>query len=148
MTPKLRNRHLAIWIGLALLLPLLGAVILFQLPADSFASGDISGGVLIDLPHTLEEHNSEEFILRLKSLAPGEPQYLELDIQQALQQPAAWVYVSGQKDSGVENSYLLGHIGSRGTYQFPLDSAAIQWKPLIVTIYDGIHQQITHQIEL
>ncbi|MEM7659229.1 MAG: hypothetical protein AAF399_24120, partial [Bacteroidota bacterium] len=49
MNPRLRNRHLYIWVGLALLLPLLGAVVLFQLPASSFANGEISSGVPMGL---------------------------------------------------------------------------------------------------
>ena len=148
MNPRLRNRHLYIWLGLALLLPLLGAAVLFQLPASSYATSEISSGSLMELSHTLEESASEEFTVSVGSESPGATTDLQIAIKEALQQPAAWVYVSPQSEIEVEEAVLLGPIGERGVFQFELDSLSSQWEPLFVTIYDGIHQQITHQIEL
>ena len=148
MTPRLRTRHLSIWLGFALVLPLLAAFVVFGLPEPNLQLSDLASRSLVDLPYTLKEAEGADLHIRFKGNTPDQAQQLEIEILQPLAQPTAWVYVSAKPELDQTKDHLLGYIGSQGTYQFPIDSLAQQWKPIYVTVFDGIHHRITHQLTL
>ncbi len=130
MHPFQRRRHRTLWTLLIVLLPVLwlAAVAVTPERGDSLAeSGELA------------------VTAGLQQSADGVTSLL-LRLDEPLRAPSILVYQGGSPATRGNQATLLGHITSRGEYQFPLLSPVTF--PLTIVGYDPIHQNDVMSINL
>ncbi len=122
MTPTLRKYHRRIWLVLAVLLPLLFVAAVVAIP-------DKRPDIVFDrqqaaaLPHVLEEFETENFIVRIRSNPSKVALQLEIEIKQPLTTASALVYLVNNTKEKPTDGILLGNLGPYGTHRFYLGNA-------------------------
>jgi hypothetical protein len=146
MIKPLRKRHLQIWAGIAVLLPvgMICAWLVVPKPVKDHLWQPVSTAAL---PVVLKTLNRGNYIVSLRTNNDNSALQLEWINQSALTSPSAIIYklsTTGEHQK-TENADLIGRIDSRGIYHFALkkDSADVHQH---FVLYDIIHHQVIDQL--
>jgi len=132
MISSQRKRHRWIWIIIGVVLPLLAVLAVLRTPSFPYSK---TSEILTEtsLP-ILKEIESDLFKINLRG-ASDNVEELELLLKVPLKSPSAVVFDDQQN--------VLGQIGARGVYRFPIRPANTA-----ITIKDPIKNQIITEIKL
>jgi hypothetical protein len=142
----LRKRHLQIWTGIAVLLPvgMVCAWLVVPKPVRDHLLQPASTGAL---PVVMKSISKENYAVSLRTNNDRSALQLEWINLTALTSPSAIIYELSPSDRGqlVENAGLIGRIDSRGVYHFALKKEAAD-TPVQFVLYDIIHHQVIDHI--
>ena len=146
MIKPLRKKHLQIWTGIAVLLPvgMICAWLVVPKPVKDHLWQPASTSAL---PVIIKSVNKENYIVNLRSNNDRSAIQLEWINQSALTSPSAIIYELSptEKEQPIENADLIGRIDSRGVYHFALKKESAD-TPVRFVLYDIIHHQIIDRI--
>lgn len=146
MIKPLRKRHLQIWTGIAVLLPvgMICAWLVVPKPVKDHLWQPASTPAL---PVILKSLNRENYTVSLRTNNDSSALQLEWINQSALTSPSAIIYKLSTSDGSqhIENADLIGRIDSRGIYHFALKKDSAYAHPHFV-LYDIIHHQVIDQL--
>jgi hypothetical protein len=146
MIRPLRKRHLQIWSGIAVLLPvgIICAWLVVPKPVKDHLWQPPSTPVLPVIMKSLDRGN---YIVNLRTNNDSSALQLEWINQSALTSPSAIIYKLSASDGiqHIENADLIGRIDSRGTYHFALKKDSANHHQHFV-LYDIIHHQVIDQL--
>ena len=146
MIKPLRKRHLQIWTGIAVVLPIamICAWLVVPKPVKDHLWQPSSS---VALPVLLKSRNSENYKVNLRTNADHTAIQLEWINQSELTSPSAIIYELSQadKNQNIENADLIGRIDSRGVYHFALKKEAGDM-PFQFVLYDIIHHRAIDSI--
>lgn len=146
MIKPLRKRHLQIWTGIAILLPIgmICAWLVVPKPVKDHLWQPASAEAL---PVLIKSVNRENYTAGLRTNNDRSAIQLEWINRLALSSPSALIYQLPPADTAgqIENADLIGRIDSRGTYHFNLKSDSANILRQFV-LYDIIHHRIIDRI--
>jgi hypothetical protein len=121
----LRRRHRQIWIGMALVLPVLFGLAIAVIP-ETPVGEPTAAHPEPALGEALKSADTESLFFQLRADSAGYKQ-LEITVKKPLPAPVATVSANGQ---------ILGALSSRGVYRFPL----AQNLPVQIKVVDPVHK--------
>jgi hypothetical protein len=121
----LRRRHRQIWIGMALVLPVLFGLAIVVIPEPP-VNDTIAEHLEPALGEALKSVDTEYLFFQLRADSTGHKQ-LEITVKKPLQAPAATLSANGQ---------IIGVLSSKGIYRFPL----AQNLPVQIKVIDPIRK--------
>jgi hypothetical protein len=146
MIKPLRKRHLQIWTGIAVILPV-GIICAWLVVPKPVKNHLWQPSSTVALPVVIKSLNKENYTVSLRTNHDRSALQLEWINQSALTSPSAIIYKlsPADKDQHIENADLIGRIDPRGTYHFNLkkDSTNLHMK---FVLYDIIHHQVIDRI--
>jgi hypothetical protein len=146
MIRTLRKRHKQIWTLLAFLLPL-GILTAWLSVPKSVKDQLFQPSSTVALPLVIKTLKKNNYSISLRSNEDGSVVQLEWINQTALTFPSAFIYEVNPGNNGqeLEGAGMIGRIGSRGTYHFPLKKEPGNNQYHFV-LYDIIHHDILDRI--
>jgi hypothetical protein len=143
---SLRKKHLQIWTGIAVLLPV-GMICAWLVVPKPVKDHLWQPASTVALPVIIKSVNKENYIVNLRSSNNRSAIQLEWINQSALTSPSAIIYELSptEKEQHIENADLIGRIDSRGVYHFALKKESAD-TPVRFVLYDIIHHQVIDQI--
>jgi hypothetical protein len=146
MIKPLRKRHLQIWIGIAVLLPI-GMICAWLAVPKPVKDHLWQPSSTEALPVIIKSVKKENYTVSLRSSKDHSSLQLEWIDQSPITSPSAIIYKLNPADTGrhIENADLIGRIDSRGTYHFSLKKDSIDI-PMQFVLYDIIHHQVIDRI--
>ena len=146
MIKPLRKKHLQIWTGIAVLLPV-GMICAWLVVPKPVKDHLWQPASTLALPVIIKSVNKENYIVNLRSNNNRSAIQLEWINQSALTSPSAIIYELSptEKEQPIENADLIGRIDSRGVYHFALKKESAD-TPVRFVLYDIIHHQIIDRI--
>jgi hypothetical protein len=143
MIIQLRRRHYYIWLILSVLLPI--GFIWAYLNIPKMPSDSIHKTATVAYPTLIQTKEITDLKVNLRQNTEGGYQ-IELTVLKPLVGAANQLYLSTTADNPLQT--LLGALGNRGTYYFPLPNTIASASFLNLTIYDVIKQKQLEQIIL
>jgi len=148
MILKLRNRHRHIWMVLAPLLPVCFVLALASRP-----------GAVLPEEKLIEASSANEGRQPLASAAgegwdaeiyrvPDGRAWLEVKFTAASRRPASTLCLAPRAGTPPAQAAAVGAVGSRGIYQYPLDSLADAWQEFHLFFYDQLRKQVYFETQL
>lgn len=149
MNYKLRRRHQLVWILWAILIPLALLTAYSSLPQQRIPveSELLYAGVDMHSNKLLGEKQAEGILWRLWENRDT-TLLVEGIVQQSLRSPAAFVYVVPESGALISSGNILGKLGPKGSYSFPLDSAWNTSEKIYVLVHDPVRKETLQTIEL
>lgn len=154
MIIELRRRHYYTWLTIGIILPIgfVWAVLnIPKMPSDNFNKTTVAAYPNViqsketsSLKVNLRQNTVMQSVMAQGALKGGDQ--IELTILKPLVGAANQLYLSTTADKPLQT--VLGALGNRGTYYFPLPNTFTSESPLILTVYDAIKQKQTEQIVL
>ena len=146
MIKPLRKRHLQIWTGIAILLPV-GMICAWLVVPKPVKDHLWQPASTVALPVIIKSVKKENYTINLRTNKDRSSTQLEWINQSALTSPSALIYELSQSDTGrhIENAWLIGRIDSRGVYHFALKKEAGD-EPVQFVLYDIIHHRVIDRI--
>ncbi len=146
MIKPLRKRHLQIWTGIAVLLPV-GMICAWLIVPKPVKDHLWQPASTMALPVIIKSVKKENYTVNLRTSNDCSAIQLEWINQEALTSPSALIYELSQSDTGqhIENADLIGRLDSRGIYHFALKKESAD-TPVQFVLYDIIHHQIIDRI--
>lgn len=140
----LKKRHKYVWATLAVLVPLLFTAAWYQIPDYVVEQGWEAG----------ESVDKGEAVL-IGSLTPQSPvalyrqtdtlHILQIKWRDPLETPSALVFLTEEKPLLIPtSSFVLGTLGTRGDYEYPVADAGRRW----VTLFDPVKEKMILQCQL
>lgn len=148
MILKLRKRHRYTWIALAVLLPLGFALALANrpgpvLPEEQLIEEAVPAGDREVIATAAAEGWRAE-IYR----SPDGRAWLEAAFREASQRPVSTLCLAPRAGAGPDEAAIVGPVGPRGIYQYPLDSLTASWKEYYVFFYDQVRRETYSETQL
>lgn len=146
MIKPLRKKHLQIWRGIAVLLPV-GMICTWLVVPKPVKDHLWQPASTMALPVILKSIKQENHTVNLRTNNDSSALQLEWINQSAITSPSAIIYELSPSDRNhrIKNADLIGRIDSRGTYHFALKQDSANRHPQFV-LYDIIHHQAIDQI--
>lgn len=146
MIKPLRKRHLQIWTGIAILLPV-GMICAWLSVPKPVKNHLWQPSSTVALPVVIKSLYKENYTVSLRTNNDHSAFQLEWINQLALTSPSAIIYQLSPADNGqhIENADLIGRIDPRGTYHFNLKKDSSNF-PIRFVLYDIIHHQVIDRI--
>ena len=153
MTKPLRKRHLQIWIGFAVLIPV--GIALAWLAIPNSEPVQLLQAPTVDLlPIIINTRDKRDYTINIRTNKSTTQLQLEFKNKIPLTVPSAVIYKASPSPSkgGVagsfkaENAELIGRIEARGDYVFPILADSTGNKQFHFILYDFIRQQIIDSI--
>jgi hypothetical protein len=143
---SLRKKHLQIWTGIAVLLPV-GMICAWLVVPKPVKDHLWQPASTLALHVIIKSVNKENYTVNLRSNNDRSAIQLEWINQSALTSPSAIIYELSptEKEQPIENADLIGRIDSRGVYHFALKKESAD-TPVRFVLYDIIHHQIIDRI--
>lgn len=144
MIKSLRKRHLEIWLVLGFLLQfgIISAwLVVPKPPTDHLLQPPLSA----PLPVILKTIETNNYKASLRCNTDTSDLQLEWTNKSALTTPSAIIYKIESKESKPEYSDIIGRIGERGLYHFPLKKDNAD-QGFHFVLYDIIHHQVIDRI--
>src|SRR5450432_1017880 len=146
MIKPLRKRHLQIWTGIAVLLPvgMICAWLVIPKPVRDHLWQPAS---TLQLPVILKSVARDKYNACLRTNSDSSALQLEWINKEAFISPTAIIYELASSDTAlhIETAELIGRIDSRGVYRFALKKDSANNNPYFV-LYDIIHHQVIDRI--
>ncbi len=138
MIRPLRKRHLYIWVLLAILVPVIFGAVAFSDHSQPANENWHSQSKKQPQEQVLFQGEEEGVILKVLQVSGSPLRKLEFELWEPLTGTSALVYWVPQGEIVIEKGILLGQVGPRGVYTFPLDSIMSQQTKGAVALYDNI----------
>lgn len=145
MIVSLRKRHLLIWGILTVILPLGFILAIANLPSE-VASSNFSDNTAAALPELISSRDLGGLSVALRQGADNQKQ-IELEIKRPIARPALYLAVNDRAMNDPDEGTTIGRLGNKGLQRFLLDQTAASWPKLYLLIYDGIKNEVIHEIQ-
>lgn len=145
MIRPLRKRHFQIWTTLAILLPI--GIVSGWLAVHRPVYGNLLPSQHTPLPVVLRSIDRGEYSIQLRSNPDSSSLQLEWVNKVSWNAPSALLYQKQQADTSSQpgRGDLIGRIGSRGSYYFPLKNS-FNHAEIHLMVYDIIHHRLIERI--
>lgn len=131
MIISLRNRHLFIWVALAILLPIGFSLAYFAIPEKS-PGRLVIPEVLPAMGQILSSHESDELLIRVLGNASETQKQLEFTLKESLSSPSSFIYLCASgKSEQLDQCRALGRLKSKGVYRFELKENSKEFELVI-----------------
>lgn len=148
MILKLRKRHRYTWIVLAVLLPIGFVLALASRPGPALPEEE-----LIDEAAPYKEREAiataaaEGWNVDIYR-SPGGRAWLEAEFREASQRPVSTLCLAPRAGARPDEAAIIGPVGPRGIYLYPLDSLVASWEEYHVFFYDQLRKEIYFETQL
>ena len=140
MIKPLRKRHLQIWIGLAVLLPV-GIISAWLVVPKPVRDRLLQPASTQALPVLLKNIDKANYSANLRTSADTSVLQLEWINKKQLIVPSALIYQVSNEQKDIQNANIIGRIDAQGTYHFPLKKDSAN-RNMQFVLYDIIHHKI------
>ena len=146
MIKPLRKRHLQIWAGISVLLPI-GMICAWLVVPKPVRDHLLQPAPTLQLPVILKSVTRDNYNVSLRASRDSSVLQLEWINKEALTSPSAIIYELAPSDTvqHIETAELVGRVDSRGTYRFALKKDSLNSLAHFV-LYDIIHHQVIDRI--
>lgn len=148
MILKLRKRHRYTWTILAVLLPLGFVLALASRPGPVLPDEE-----LIDEAAPYEEREAiaaaaaEGWNVDIYRSPDGRA-WLEAEFREAPQRPVSTLCLAPRAGAGPDEAAIIGPVGPRGIYLYPLDSLTASWEEFYIFFYDQVRKETYSETQL
>ncbi|HZE84522.1 MAG TPA: hypothetical protein VE035_09445 [Puia sp.] len=144
MIKTLRKRHLQAWTALSVLLPV-GIISAWMVIPGPVKDRLLQPASTMALPVLFRTVDKGSYSASLRGSRDSSSLQLEWINRSALTSPSAIIYRSASATGGAEGAEIIGRIGARGTYRWPLKKDSVG-NGLHFLVYDIIHHQLIDRI--
>lgn len=139
MQPSLRKKHRQIWMLLSPVISLMFLAVVFIRP-QTFRQDKLPSKMHPAFSKLQSSQEDDRFAFHLKTMPNGAKQ-VEVALKEALQNPAANVYISTAAFENIASAKTLGRLGNHGIYRFNLSEAMANAEKIYLKIYDPIKEE-------
>jgi hypothetical protein len=144
MIKLLRKRHLQMWTGLAVLLPI-GIISAWLVIPSSVSNPLLQPGPTSPLPIQLKQVILPGSRISLRASTDSMTWQLEWINGKTLDVPSGFVFRTNNGATDAKGAELIGRIGERGTYRWTI-SRDTTGRGLHLLFYDIFHHQVIDRI--